>query len=410
MMMEDWTGRTIGGYRIADEIGRGGMAVVYRAHQPQLERWVAVKVLHSGEADEAEFLERFRREAKAIAALRHPNILTIHDYGERYGAAYIVMEYVPGGTLKERLTGKASDWADVAPLVIAVGSALEHAHSQGIIHRDVKPANILLAGSDWPLLADFGLAKLVGAGRGITQPGTSLGTPNYFSPEQAAGEPTDQRTDVYGLGLVTYEMLTGCVPLLSDSSMETLLRRMTQAVIPPRELSPDVPSELDAALTRALRREPSARYPTMTEFLSDLRRVPGAPGSPVGRSGRRSRRGATTARLAISGETSGTRLVVAGLGAELAVPLRSEVVIGRADPALASSPDIDLESYGGAAMGVSRRHARLLHGDDGWLLEDLSSTNGTYVNSLRLEPSEPTALHDGDSLHLGSLLLVFHAE
>jgi hypothetical protein len=409
-MVEDWTGRTIGGYRIAEEIGCGGMAVVYRAHQPQLERWVAIKVLHFSEADEGEFLERFRREAKAIAALRHPNILTIHDYGERHGAAYIVMEYVSGGTLKDRLTGKAVDWPDAAPLVIAVGSALEHAHSQGIIHRDVKPANILLAGSDWPLLADFGLAKLVGAGRGITQPGTSLGTPTYFSPEQAAGEPTDQRTDVYGLGLVAYEMLTGRVPLLSDSSMETLLRRMTQAVIPPRELSPSIPSPLDAALTRALQREPSARYPTMTEFLSDLRRVPGAPGRPVGQPGGRPRRGATTARLAGSGETSGTRLVVAGLGAELPVPLGSEVVIGRTDPALAELPDIDLEAYGGAAVGVSRRHARLLHGDDGWLLEDLSSTNGTYVNGVRLAPNEPTGLHGGDSLQLGSLLLVFHAE
>lgn len=409
-MVEDWTGRTIGGYRIAEEIGRGGMAVVYRAHQPQLERWVAIKVLHFGEADEAEFLERFRREAKAIAALRHPNILTIHDYGERHGAAYIVMEYVSGGTLKDRLTGQAVDWADVAPLVIAVGSALEHAHSQGIIHRDVKPANILLAGSDWPLLADFGLAKLVGAGRGITQPGTSLGTPTYFSPEQAAGEPTDQRTDVYGLGLVAYEMLTGCVPLLSDSSMETLLRRMTQAVIPPRELSPSIPSPLDAALTRALQREPSARYPTMTEFLSDLRRVPGAPGSPVGQPGGRPRRGATTARLSGSGETSGTRLVVAGLGAELPVPLRNEVVVGRTDPALAALPDIDLEAYGGAAVGVSRVHARLLHRGDDWLLEDLSSTNGTYVNGVRLAPNEPAGLRSGDSLQLGSLLLVFHAE
>jgi len=280
-MSENVAGQTIGGYEIAEEIGRGGMAVVYRARQPQLDRWVALKVLSVRGDDDEEFLTRFRREAKAVAALRHPNILTIYDYGEDEGNAYIVMEYVPGGTLKALLTGEPLEWPEVASLALATGRALEYAHSQGIIHRDIKPANILMARRDWPLLADFGLAKLLSAPQGITQPGTSLGTPAYLSPELAVGEAVDHRSDIYGLGVLIYELLTGQVPQDSDSPMEIVLRRLREPPEQPSRLNPRVTPEIEAVVMRSLEREPDARYQTMKALIEDLESIPDTPGRPA---------------------------------------------------------------------------------------------------------------------------------
>jgi serine/threonine-protein kinase len=208
--MESLIDRTLGGYNLTEELGMGGMATVYKAYQPRLERSVAMKVLDPAFiTDDSDVLARFRREAKAIAALRHPNILTVYDYGEEEGLAYIVMEYVEGGTLKDRLEGEPFEPQRAVGLSIGVGRALAFGHDQGIIHRDVKPANILLPREDWPLLADFGLVKLQQARRALTQAGMILGTPDYTSPEQALGEAADHRADIYALGVVLYEMITG---------------------------------------------------------------------------------------------------------------------------------------------------------------------------------------------------------
>jgi len=406
--MDDWSGRAIGGYKVEEKIGQGGMAVVYRAYQPQLERWVAIKMLRAAEAGGEEFLTRFRREARAIATLRHPNILTIYDYGEEHGAAYIVMEYVPGGTLQAHLTGKPIKWTEAASLVIPVGQALAYAHSQGIVHRDVKPANILLARADWPLLADFGLAMLLRTQRGITQPGTSMGTPHYLSPEQSIGGEVDHRTDVYSLAVVLYELLTGQVPLQSDSPMETVLRRLRDPPTPPRQLNPEIGPQLETVVLHALEREPSARYPSMQEFVDDLCRLPGAPGQPDTPAGIAA--SGTTTRLSKHTEVTGLRLVIINTGAALAIPGRDEVLIGRTDPRLPTTPDIDLEPHGGAAAGISRRHARLLRRPEGWLLEDLNSTNGTFLNETRLLPGQPARLRGDDRIRLGTLVLIFQEE
>jgi len=406
--MTPWSGRTIGGYQVAEEIGRGGMAVVHRAYQPQLERWVALKVLQTAAASQEEFLTRFRREARAIAALRHPNILTIYDYGEDEGVAYIVMEYVPGGTLKAHLSGSPLTWAEVAPLVIPVAQALAYAHSQGIVHRDVKPANILLARPDWPLLADFGLAKLLRTQRGITQPGTSLGTPAYLAPEQALGEAVDHRGDIYSVGVVLYELLTGEVPLHSDSPMETMMRRLRDDPTPPSQLNPQVGPEMETVIMRALDRDPDARYATMQALVDDLCRIPVAP-QPVAAGQRPPRdQGSITARLSKSAPPiPGSRLLIASTGAALPIPARDEVFIGRQDPAVAGGLDIDLGPYGGASAGVSRRHARLARCAEGWLLEDLHSTNGTCLGETLLPPGQQVRLHPGDRIQLGSLVLVY---
>jgi serine/threonine protein kinase len=363
-----------------------------------------VKVMHAAESGREEFLARFRREAKAIAALRHPNILTVYDYGEDEGVAYIVMEYVPGGSLKQRLTGEPMAWSDVAPLVIGVGRALEHAHSEGVIHRDVKPANVLLPSPDWPLLVDFGLAKLTDALGDITQPGASLGTPAYLSPEQAGGETIDQRADVYGLGVVLYESLTGEIPCQSKSPLETMLRRLHERPAPPRSLNPQIPPAVEDVVMRALERKPEARYASMEEMVRELTRASGT-------AERQSAGQATTTVIRAypsrEATTTGPRLLLVVAGVHLPVPEQEEVLIGRADPCLPSPPDVDLEPYGGGAAGVSRRHARLLKRAAGWFLEDLHSTNGTFLNEVRVEPQHPVPMCSGDHVRLGTLATVF---
>lgn len=404
--MGGWTGRKIGSYEIAEEIGRGGMSVVYRAYQRPLDRWVVIKMLDMVGAD-ANFLVRFRQEAKAIAALRHPNILTVYDYGEEQGIAYIVMEYAPGGTLKDMLTGQPMEWPDAATLVIPVGRALAYAHSQGIIHRDVKPANILLAKPDWPLLADFGLVKLLGGQRGITRPGVSIGTPAYISPEQALGEEVDHRTDVYSLALVLYELLVGQVPFASGSPIETMLRRIHEEPKPPSLLNPNISPSLERVIMRALTRDRQARYSTMEAFVNDLARLPGATGRTVTPPEFTSTL-VMTRRLEGLPAGAGPRLVVAGTGVTITLPLQAEISIGRADPQGQEVPDVDLEPHGGRMAGVSRRHAMLLRGPVGWLLEDLHSTNGTFVNGEPVLPGQPVALKSGDQVRFGQLLLSFY--
>lgn len=407
--MSTWSGQTIRGYQLAEEIGHGGMAVVYRAYQPQLERWVAIKILRPAEAGDKGFLARFRREARAIAALRHPNVLTIYDYGEEGGIAYIVMEYVAGGTLKARLTHQPLEWPEAATLIIPVGRALAYAHSQGVVHRDVKPANILLARPDWPLLADFGLVKLMGHQRSITRPGESIGTPAYFSPEQAAGEDVDYRSDIYGLGILLYELLTGHVPFEADSPIEMLFRRLREPPLSPRRLNPRISPQLEAVIMRALARDPRARQPTMEALVDDLLRVPGAVGQTPTPSQLTAVVGVTT-RLDARSPPAGPRLIVAGTNAALPLPQKNEALIGRADPLVAPLPDIDLGLHGGSVAGVSRCHARLIRCPEGWLLEDLHSTNGTFLNDLPILPGEPVRIRSGDVIRCGKLILTFYEE
>jgi serine/threonine protein kinase len=408
--MNNWSGRTIGSYQITEEIGQGGMAVVYRAYQPQLERWVAIKILQATEASGKQFLSRFRREARAIAALRHPNVLTIYDYGEEHGIAYIVMEYVPGGTLKAHLTGQPMEWPDVATLIIPMGRALAYAHSQSIVHRDVKPANILLPRPNWPLLADFGLVKLVGRQRGITRPGVTIGTPAYFSPEQAAGEDVDHRSDIYGLGIVLYELLTGQIPFKTDSPIEMMFRRLRESPTPPRRLNPRITPQLEAVILQSLARDPAARHPTMEALVNDLSQIPGATGRALQPPSPATAPASATARLGALSQVAGSRLIVTGTGAVLPLPQKEEVLIGRAGPQVTPQPDVDLGPHGGGEAGVSRRHARLLYCPEGWLLEDLQSTNGTFLNTMQMLPGQPARVRTGDIIRCSQLTLIFYEE
>jgi putative two-component system response regulator len=262
-------GFALGQYRIVAPIGRGGMATVYRAHHGALDRDVAIKVLPDFFAEEESYRLRFQQEARSVARLKHSNILNVFDYGQEDGVTYLVLELVEGGTLAERL-GSPMELEHVVRLLRPIANALDHAHSQNILHRDIKPSNILIQKDGTPVLADFGLATMVGSTQRLTASGTVLGTPEYMSPEQAAGEALGPASDQYSLAIVAYEMLTGRVPFQADTPVAVLLSHMSQAMPPTRELEGKLSGHLEEALRRGLAKAPSDRYPNATEFVAAL--------------------------------------------------------------------------------------------------------------------------------------------
>jgi serine/threonine protein kinase len=323
------------------------------------------------------------------------------------------MEYVEGGTLKDRLEGEPFEPQRAVGLSIGVGRALAFGHDQGIIHRDVKPANILLPREDWPLLADFGLVKLQQARRALTQAGMILGTPDYTSPEQALGEAADHRADIYALGVVLYEMITGRLPFEANKAFDVLLMHINEAPPKPREIVPNIPEIVEDIILKALAKSPAERYPDMQDMVTNLEaawetfQTSAHLASPPAED---SIHHATMQIDSVQSFLKGPRFVVAATGSPLLIPLKDEVLIGRADPRGKVVPDIDLSVYGGGTAGVSRQHARLLRAGEGWMIEDLRSTNGTFVNDRRVPPSQPTPLNDGDSVRCGQLVLNFHTD
>ena len=248
----------IPGYRVEAKLGEGGMGAVYRAVDERLGRHVAVKVLASHLGGDAHFLERFQREARYLARVRHPNLVTIYDVVSAGALPYLVMEYVQGGTLGDRLkAGKPFPWAEAEPLLDGILAAVEAIHAAGLVHRDLKPGNILLAAGNQPKVMDFGLAKDPSAAA-LTQEGMLLGTPEYMSPEQALGDAAGPPSDVYAVGVIAYEMLSGTPPFRGVSSVETL---RLQCKAEPRPLTPGLaPTDAEAWLRRALAKDPKARF------------------------------------------------------------------------------------------------------------------------------------------------------
>lgn len=271
--MADLSGQYLGRYYLLERLGEGGMAVVYKAYDTRLERDVAVKIIRSG-AFPAEALDevskRFEREAKSLAKLSHPNIVKVHDYGEHEGAPYLVMEYLPGGTLK-KILGKPVPWQVALRLLLPVARGVAYAHQRGILHRDIKPANILITEHGDPMLSDFGIAKLFEADQttNLTGTGMVIGTPEYMAPEQWTGQPTPQ-SDLYSLGIVLYEMVAGRKPYMADTPASILLKQATETLPPPRKFVSGLPEAMEFLLIKALAREPRDRFADVNALIQAM--------------------------------------------------------------------------------------------------------------------------------------------
>jgi eukaryotic-like serine/threonine-protein kinase len=267
-----------GRYRVVRKLGTGGMANVYLAEDQELGRSVAIKMLDERHSQDEQFVERFRREAKNAAGLSHPNIVSIYDRGQAEGTYYIAMEYLEGRTLKELLVTRGP-----TPLAVAIDytrqilAALGFAHKHGIVHRDIKPHNVVVAPDGRLKVTDFGIARS-GTSQ-ITETGSIIGTAQYLSPEQAKGAPVTPASDIYSVGIVLYEMLTGSVPFTGDTPLEIAMKHLSTTPLPPSEKRPEVPHELDSIVLRALAKDPADRYQSAEEMDADLARA--ARGQPV---------------------------------------------------------------------------------------------------------------------------------
>ncbi|MGC1378539.1 MAG: protein kinase, partial [Anaerolineales bacterium] len=267
-------GQTIGKYRILEALGRGGMAQVYRAYHPQLDRYVAIKVLRSDLVEHDEFLARFRREAHAVSGLRHPNIVQVFDFDVQDEQYYMVMELLEGNTLRARLNdyrarGQRMPLPDVLRILTEVLAGLGYAHSEGVIHRDIKPANIMLTKRDVAVVTDFGIAQIVGATQ-YTVSGALMGTLSYMAPEQGFKGQCDARSDIYSLGIVLYEMLTGYTPFDADTPLAILMKHLNDPLPLPSRSDPSLPAVLEPIVLKALAKDPDDRYQSAAEMAAAL--------------------------------------------------------------------------------------------------------------------------------------------
>ena len=346
-----WTAQPphLSGYEVQDELGRGGMGVVYRAWDQSLHRPVAIKMLLAGDFARPDERERFGREAEAAAGLRHPNIVQVYHVGELEGRPYFMMEFVEGGSLGERLAVAPLAAGPAAALIATLAEAVQAAHDRGIVHRDLKPANVLLTADGTPKIADFGLARRLDDGAGLTRSGVPLGTPNYMAPEQALGltHSIGPAADVYALGAILYEALTGRPPFRADTTAETLRQVVEQEPAPPSRWNSTVPRDLEVICLKCLRKEPHRRYASAAALAEDLRRfergepITARPTGLLERSARwLGRRRVQVAALAL-GALLGIALVGAGLWLESVheAGMRRERELARRDQSLAARLD-----------------------------------------------------------------------
>ncbi|MBZ0275487.1 MAG: serine/threonine protein kinase, partial [Anaerolineae bacterium] len=264
---DELIGKVLGKFEILEEIGRGGMATVYRARQLSMNRIVAVKILPHHFLHDPGFFERFEREVDVIAHLEHPHILPIYEYGKAEDVPYIAMRYLAGGSMAQMVRRGVPDLRDLDKPFKQIAEALDHAHRQGIIHRDLKPGNIMLDENGNAYLSDFGIARVLGSnltGSAI------IGTPAYMSPEQANGLPLDARSDIYAMGIVLFELVTGHEPYQAETPMGLLLKHINEPVPSVRRYRPDVPPGVDLVIQRATAKDPNARYPSAGEMAKDF--------------------------------------------------------------------------------------------------------------------------------------------
>jgi serine/threonine-protein kinase len=393
----DLTGQMIGQYRVLEEIGKGGMAHVYRAEQPSMQRFVAIKRLSPALLLEDTFLARFEQEVRVVASLEHPAILPVYDYGEHEGAPYIVMRYIDGGTLADAIQqyeDTGMPFKTVEDIVSRVASGLDLAHRRGVVHRDLKPSNILLDQEGIPYLADFGLAK-VSEGTQLTKEGF-VGTPSYLAPEVSESSSVSPYLDIYALGVTLYQMVTGQLPFQADTPVNTILAHLNQPIPDARALRADLPAGIQPIIEQAMAKRPSNRFASagelaeaFSEALTTTAIQPAAPqpdlATSIMESTLRNQIAPVQAVLTLSGGPRNGQRIIVNL-----LPFKIGRIAG--NTLLLDDPR------------VSREHARLEERPDGGLwIVDCNSSNGTFVNGYRI--STPQRLAHGDTLSIGDTAL-----
>jgi serine/threonine protein kinase len=399
-MNGDMIGRVIQGrYKLIDERGRGSFATVYIVRDLGDNQICALKVMHLELSDDGELLARFQREAHILLNLNDPHIVRIFDYGNDNNMHYIVMDYIDGQSLKYFMINDGPlDPLRALKYTRQIVEGLETAYTQGVVHRDIKPQNILINSKDMVKITDFGLAR----GRDtvtLTQSNVFMGTAYYISPEQAeSGRSADTRSDLYSVATVLFEMLTGRPPYEGDTAVDIVIKHMNEKVPSICRLRPELPSEMDAFMQKALAKSPADRYATPQEFIAVLEQLAQlVPQTAHHDEGQRIA-DKPTVPTPISKEA---RIVVISNG--LAIPLNGDkMVVGRQDPTLGIYPEISL-----ADKTVGRRHAYLRNQQGTYTVEDLNALNKTRLNGVTLTPHGERTLKDGDILRFGSVEVRF---
>lgn len=426
--MTDLVGQQIENYRIASLLGEGGMGSVYKAHDVNLDRPVALKVMHSHLSNRPEFQQRFLQEAQAAARLGgHPSIVNIYNFGAQQGLLYMVMEYVPGASLGRYIkhvqqTNQVVKLSETLYVLAQTAEALGYAHRRGIIHRDVKPDNVLLKALEEPdrdtdlpiraVVTDFGLAKLLEGGV-QTQTGTFMGSLPYMSPEQCLNRNLDGRSDIYSLGIMLFQLTTGQLPFEIRSPTDAVMKHINELPPAPRAIRPGVPEAVEAAIWRAIAKEPAERFQTGDEMASALRTIAsGLTAADVTRFAPTQLELSLTTRLMPAGSVP----VPSQLGQDLtAMPGQDRLLITRegesprshvldkTSVSIGRSADNNLVL---AVEGVSRHHARLERDSvDSWQVVDLNSTNGTFLDEMELPPGVPAKWDANQTLRIGPFFL-----
>jgi len=381
-------GENVGPYKIMEEVGHGGMATVYKAHHASLDRYVAIKVMDAAMSSEHDFIERFRREARVIARLDNPHIVPVYDFDELNGQPYLVLKFIDGLTLGQRIKSSPLSMLEVLELVTAVGSGLQYAHNQRILHRDIKPSNVLVAKEGSIYLTDFGLARMVEGNSSLTGD-TIVGTPHYISPEQALNaEKLDERTDIYSFGVMIYEMVTGRVPFDADTAFSVIEDHIYTPPPPPSTIRPELSLEVEDVILKALAKKSIDRYENVSDLVKAFKQAWIA----------------SSDSKTVSSSTLDSIPEIPSFFAENggSFPLNSEKsVIGRNSSTKNIMNEIDLTNLDIKKI-ISRRHAMVQRKDDRFLLYDLNSRNGTFVNGERISSREPHALKPGDVVEFGS--------
>ncbi len=413
--MDQYIGKSLDRYQILSLIGEGGMGSVYRAHDPRLDREIAIKLMHPYLSRQPNFQERFLKEARAAARLNHPGIVKVHDSGQAGDVLYIVMEFLPGDNLKQLLirTRKAQEWLSIdeaAHLIRQVCLAVEYSHQHGVFFRDIKPDNIMFKNEPVedlpyrPIITDLGLAKLADE-ISITRDGESMGTPAYMSPEQALGQPTDARSDLYSLGVLFFELATGQLPFEVNSLTEAIRCHTKMPPPSPRFLNPELPAAIEDILLKSLQKDPARRFQTAAEIADAIAEaIPTTKQTPPGGTDTQDQAFTlmTQYRSSLVGEGAPSQLratftpptdlpydriqILSRDHTSRFVYIRGgTITIGRADDNDIVLPD----------MNISQHHGRVEYDGKNYSIVDLKSTNGIYQDGAKLLPGLPAAWQPG---------------